>query len=167
MITENEKWLIRELSKDDVNVIFEMYSDKDAMKYRGSKPFENIEEAHIMIQKVFENIKNKTEYRYAIVEKCSNELIGTFLITPLSDLECLVGFSIGKKFWRLGNGFGVMSLMLEYLSSLKYQKAIGLIKKENIPSIRLVEKLQFKLVEQMDYPEFFRYEKKLNEIKAV
>ena len=42
IITENEKLLIRELSENDTNVIFELYSDKEAMKYRWSKPFENI-----------------------------------------------------------------------------------------------------------------------------
>ena len=99
IITENEKLLIRELSKNDVNAIFEMYSDKEAMKYRGSKPFENIEEATIMIEKVIENIKNGTEYRYAIVEKRSNELIGTFLITPMTLKNCLVGAWSGNSFW--------------------------------------------------------------------
>lgn len=162
MITENEKLLIRELSENDVNVIFEIYSDKEAMKYRGSKPFENIEEAYIMIDKVIENIKNGKEYRYAIVEKLSNELIGTFLITPITNKNCLIGCSIGKKNWRLGYGLEVMTLMSEYLANLKYKKIIGLIKKENIPSIRLVEKMQFKLIEQKKYPEFFKYEKNLN-----
>lgn len=36
MIIENEKLLIRELAENDVNVIFELYSDKEAMKFRGS-----------------------------------------------------------------------------------------------------------------------------------
>jgi RimJ/RimL family protein N-acetyltransferase len=44
IIIENEKLLIRELAENDVNVIFELYSDKEAMKYRGSSPFENIDE---------------------------------------------------------------------------------------------------------------------------
>ncbi|MFV8357349.1 GNAT family N-acetyltransferase [Flavobacterium sp. XS1P32] len=162
MITENEKLLIRELSENDVNVIFELYSDKEAMKFRGSKPFENIEEAIIMIKKVIENIKSGTEFRYAIIEKMSNELIGTFLITPITSVICMVGCSIGKNYWRLGYGLEVMSLMSKYLENLEYEKIIGLIKKENIPSIKLVEKMQFKLIEQNEYPEFYKYEKEIN-----
>ncbi|HEU4495433.1 MAG TPA: GNAT family N-acetyltransferase [Flavobacterium sp.] len=76
MIIENEKLLLRELTANDVEVIFELYSDKEAMKFRASKPFENIEEAAVMINKAAENIKNGTEYRYAIIEKTSNKLVG-------------------------------------------------------------------------------------------
>ena len=158
MITENEKLLIRELTQNDVDVIFELYSDKEAMKFRGSKPFENIEEAIIMIKKVTENIKNGTEYRYAIIEKLSNKLIGTYLITPITNLNCMVGCSIGKNYWRLGYGLEVMTLMLEYLKSLEFKQIIGLIKKENIPSIKLVEKMKFRLIEQTEHPEFYKYE---------
>ena len=39
MIIENGKLLIRELIQNDVKVIFELYSDKEAMKFRGSEPF--------------------------------------------------------------------------------------------------------------------------------
>lgn len=161
IITENNKLRIRELTKNDVNVIFQLYSDKEAMKYRGSKPFENIEEAIAMIDKVAENIKKGTEYRYAIIEKVSDELIGTYLITPVTTTNCLIGCSIGKTYWRSGYGFEVMTLMLEYLKSLGYKKTTGLIKKENIPSIRLVEKLNYELIEQTEYPEFYKYEKEI------
>lgn len=161
MITENEKLGIRKLTKTDVNVLFELYSDKEAMKFRGSKPFENIEEAIAMLDKVAENILNETEYRYAIIEKKSNEVIGTFLITPVSDSDCKIGCSIGKKYWRMGYGMEVMLLMSEYLKNLKYKKLIGLIKKENIPSIKLVQKLNYAFVEQTNYPNFYQYEKEI------
>jgi len=158
-IIENERLIVRELSERDANVIFEFYSDKEAMKFRGSKPFENIGEAVAMIKKVKETIKNGTEFRYGIVEKASNELVGTFLITPVSNAQCKIGCSFGKKYWRSGYGFEAMTLMSGYLKHLDYEKIIGLIKKENIPSIRLVEKMDFKFIEQSAYPEFYQYEK--------
>jgi len=162
MIIENEKLLIRELAENDVNVIFELYSDKEAMKFRGSNPFENIEEAEEMLKKVAENIKNRNEFRYAIIEKKTSNLIGTYLITPISNTECTIGCSIGKKYWRTGYGFEVMMLMTEYLRNINYKKLIGFIKKENIPSIKLVEKLNFILIEQTEKPEFYKYEKEIN-----
>ena len=162
MIIENEKLHIRELIENDVNVIFELYSDKEAMKFRGSKPFENIYEAKEMLKKVAENIKNGTEYRYGIIEKETSNLIGTYLITPITNIECMVGCSIGKKYWRLGYGIEVMILMSEYLRNLKYEKIVGLIKKENVPSIKLVEKMNFILIEQTEKPEFYKYEKEIN-----
>lgn len=161
MIAENEKLFVRELTENDANVIFELYSDKEAMKFRGSKPFENFNEAILMLKKVAENIKNGKEYRYAIIEKTSNELIGTYLITPITELNCMVGCSIGKKYWRSGYASEVMTIMFEYLGNLKYEKIVGLIKKENIPSIKLVEKMKFKLIEQTEYQEFYKYEKEI------
>ena len=162
MIIENRKLLIRELVENDVNIIFELYSDKEAMKFRGSKPFENINEAEEMLKNVAENIKKGNEYRYEIIEKETNSLIGTYLITPITNLKCMVGCSIGKKYWRTGYGLEVMILMSEYLRNLKYEKIVGLIKKENIPSIKLVEKMNFVLIEQTEKPEFHKYQKEIN-----
>jgi len=112
---------------------FEIYSEKEAIKFRGSKPFKNNKEATIVNKKVSANIKNGKEFRYAIVEKLTNELKGTFLITPITNTKCMVGFTIGKKYWRLGYGLEVMTLMSQYLENLEYEKIVGLIKKENIP----------------------------------
>lgn len=114
-----------------------------------------------MIKEVRENITKSIALRYAIVEKASEELIGTFLITPVSNVNCKVGCSFGKKYWSSGYGFETMTIMSDYLRELKYEKMIGLIKKENLPSIRLVEKMDFKLIEQTAYPEFYQYEKVL------
>jgi L-amino acid N-acyltransferase YncA len=52
--------------------------------------------------------------------------------------------------------------MSEYLRNLKFEKIVGLIKKENIPSIKLVEKMNFVLIEQTEKPEFYKYEKEIN-----
>ena len=71
----------------------------------------------------------------------------------------MVGCSIGKKYWRLGYGIEVMLLMTEYLMKLNFEKLIGLIKKDNIPSIKLIEKLNYTLIKQTDRPEFYKYEK--------
>ncbi|HEU4495432.1 MAG TPA: GNAT family protein [Flavobacterium sp.] len=79
----------------------------------------------------------------------------------MTNKDCKVGCSIGKKYWRLGYGTEVMILMSKYLKSLNYKKAIGLIKKENIPSIKLVEKMNYKLIEQSEHPEFYKYEKEI------
>ncbi|WP_395043073.1 GNAT family N-acetyltransferase [Flavobacterium sp.] len=162
MIAENENLFLRELNHTDIEVLFELYSDKEAMKFRGSKTFENIEEAVIMLNNVIENYKTKTEFRYGIIEKISNQLIGTFLIVPISKTKCKIGCSIGKKYWRLGYGSQVMTIMFQYLQNIKYETIIGLIKKENIPSIKLVEKMNFTLIEQTEYPEFYLYENIIN-----
>lgn len=118
MIIENKNLLIRELVENDVNVIFELYSDREAMKFRGSKPFKNVDEALEMLKKVSENIKNITEFRYAIIEKERSNLIGTYLITPINKTECIIGCSIGKKYCKTGYGHEVMMLMTEHLISL-------------------------------------------------
>lgn len=159
MIAENEKLLIRELTEDDISMLFHLYSDKETMKFRGSKPLENPEEAVGMLKSVMENIKNETEFRYGIIEKSSNELIGTFLITPVSEKICKIGCSLGSKYQRKGYGSETITIMTTRLNMSGYKKIIGLIKKENIPSIKLVEKLNFTLLQQTEYPDLYQYEK--------
>lgn len=160
-LPESQRILIRQLESKDSQALFEMYSDKVAMKYRGSKPFESFEEVAQLLETVARNIENGTEFRYAVVEKETQQLVGTYLYAPISKTACKVGLSFGKAYWRSGLGSEVMILMAEYLKSLGYEKLVGYIKPENIPSIKMVEKLNYIYEEFSEYPEFLKYVKSI------
>ena len=69
MLTESNRILIRSLAIDDVDRLFTIYTDKEAMKYRGSKPFETITDVYEMLENTQKNIIEGKEFRYAVIEK--------------------------------------------------------------------------------------------------
>lgn len=145
MITETDRLEIRKLTSADKNSLLEIYSDKEAMKYRGSKPFDSLDEVEKMLIRTFQKFESREEFRYAVIQKEGNELIGTFLIKPNSKNECEIGYSIGKKYWKKGYGKELVKCMLKYINSLNYTKVLATSRKENIASLKLLEKIGFKL----------------------
>jgi len=158
MITETDRLEIRELTSNDKNSLFEIYSDKEAMKYRNTKPFDSLDEVEKMLAKTFQKFEFSEEFRYAVIQKEGNELIGTFLIIPLSKNECEIGYSIGKKYWKKGYGKELLIGMLKYISSLTYIKVLATSRKENIASLKLLEKIGFKLSSKKDIDNCFCFE---------
>jgi RimJ/RimL family protein N-acetyltransferase len=142
---------IRELKTTDKNSLFRIYSDKEAMKYRGSKPFDSLEEVDEMLTRTFKKLKSKEEFRYAIEQKENKVLIGTFLIKPITQNECEIGYSLGKKYW--GNGYGkeLVKGMLIHIKDLPFKKIIATSRKENIASLKLLESIGFKVFPEKEF----------------
>lgn len=141
-----ERLVIRDLKIEDKVRLFEIYSDKEAMKYRGSAPFNNLLEVEDMLQKTFQNIELNKEYRYAVDVKEPNELIGTFLIKIIANKVCEVGYSLDKNYWGLGYGGELLQEMLNYLTSIGHETIIATSRKENLASKKLLEKVGFIIV---------------------
>lgn len=150
MITETDRLHIRHLDFPDKEALFEIYSDKEAMRFRGSKPFETLDDVDHMLNRTFHKIESKEEFRYAVDLKETNELIGTFLIKPLSENECEIGYSIGKNYW--GNGYGkeLVNGMIDHISNLPFATIVATSKKENISSSKLLESVGFTLIPEKE-----------------
>lgn len=159
MIVETERLNVRNLKLTDKHSLFDIYSDKEAMKYRASKPFETFEEVDRMLEIAFYTIKTKVEFRYAVDLKTNNELIGTFVIKPMSESQCEIGYSIGKKYWGSGYGKELVEGMIACIKKLSYQKIIAISKKENGASIKLLENFGFQLIPEKESNNccFFEY----------
>jgi ribosomal-protein-alanine N-acetyltransferase len=150
MIVETDRLKIRNLALEDKKSLFEIYSDKEAMRFRGSKPFETIEEVVEMLSRTFKKLESKEEFRYAVDQKESNTIIGTFLIKPISKIECEIGYSIGKNYWGSGYGKELVKAMVEYCKNLPFKTIVATSRKENIASLLLLEKVGFKLIPEKE-----------------
>ncbi len=141
----------RELCMEDVNELFKIYSDKEAMKFRGSKPMENIEEA----KKYVENKKllkgDILTFRKGVELEKTKELIGSVMYRFNEDRknECEIGYSIGRRFWGQGLGKEIVNTLLK---TIEEQQSIDTVvawsNKENIASIKILEKIGFIRIEQ-------------------
>jgi RimJ/RimL family protein N-acetyltransferase len=161
MLPNSERLYLRQLIFEDTPCIFEIYSDKEAMKYRGSMPLNNLDEAKKMIETANKNIQDHIEYRYAIVKKEDNKLIGTFLIKPITATKCEIGYSLGKKYWGFGYANEIVQTMLIYLKTVSFETVIATTKEDNSKSIALLEKVGFCFVEQQKSTNLNMFEYKL------
>ena len=90
----------RELSLDDLDKLFEIYSDKEAMKYRGSKAMETKQDALLFLHR--RNVVEDTiqTIRKAVELLPQRALIGTVMYRydKRYPHQCEIGYSIGKQY---------------------------------------------------------------------
>lgn len=148
MITASARLYFRKINTGDRDALWNIYADKEAMQYRGSAALESPEDADHMTAKTIQDYSSNGECRLAIVEKISGLLIGTFLYKTLSETDCVIGYSIGKDFWKKGYGLEALNQMLVYLQQMGYTRLIATTRTENISSSKLLEKAGFSLVSE-------------------
>ena len=138
----------RDLYPDDADRLFDIYSDKEAMKYRGSK-INNLEDIKLMISNAASATPDYLAIRLAVIKKDSLEIIGTILTKySNANLECTIGYSIGKKYWGKGYGTEIVKAMIQNLRSENYSIIKAWTHPENQGSIRILEKTGFQKVFQ-------------------
>jgi ribosomal-protein-alanine N-acetyltransferase len=161
MIFETERLFIRHLEESDSEAMFEIYSDKESMKYRANQPFTTISEAEEMINQTITDYELGLKFRFAIVKKETNELIGTILYyaVDLKSDVCSIGYSLGKNHWKQGFAIETLNGFTNYLKTQKFNKLEAKVFKMNVDSISLLNKLDFILNEDTNDEKLFTFEK--------
>ena len=80
---QTKRLLFRELQMSDAARLFEIYSDKDAMKYREVPHHKTIDDSFKILIRDAEVRFTKYEFRFAIIEQETNLLIGTIMYQQL------------------------------------------------------------------------------------
>lgn len=122
---ETKRVILRNFTEDDLNDIFSYASVPDVGELAGWNHHKNIEESRTVLYKVF--LPNPEDY--AIVDKRTNHVIGSFGLHQSSQLACdfpleiskEVGYVLAKDYW----GKGIMSEILS--SSIQKWKEEGKI----------------------------------------
>jgi len=134
------------------------------MKFRGSKPMETLEAAVSYVENR-RLLKDKTlTIREGVELVKTQELIGSIMYRFDEDRkkECEIGYSIGRKFW--GQGFG-KKIVRELLRSLEENESVAIViawsNKENIASIKILEKVGFLRVEQEESQSNYLYRREI------
>lgn len=154
----------RKLSLDDIKSLHEIYSDKEAMKYRGSSPIETIEHALIFIRNQELLVGGILTIRKGIELSETQELIGSVMykFDEGKRRECEIGYSIGRRFWGKGYGKEIVRILLETIQENKdIDKVIAWSHQENIASIKILKKNGFLRIENQGNSNNYLYHKKI------
>ncbi len=157
---QNEKLYFRELLETDAERLFEIYSNAEAMKYRETKPMKTLADANEMLTRDKAVKESSYEFRFAVIEKQSEQLIGTVMYQPLSN-KAVIGYSIDQNFWNKGYGSAIVKIISAYLKTKSFSLLEAWVKKDNIASCKVLEKNQFNYISQTIYPASNLYQCKI------
>lgn len=141
-----DKYLIRNLTKDDVDSLVKYANDYDVfINLRDSFPFPYTKNnAEQWINFV---INNKSLLYFAIADQ--KELIGGIGAVPFDDVHRFsaeVGFWLGKPFWNLGIATKALGVFCKYLfDSYNFNRLTANVFEGNEASRKVLEKNRFVL----------------------
>lgn len=144
-ILTTERLIIREMTVEDVDALYEIYEDPDASRYT-----ENLyEDRNAEIAYIKEYIHYQyelTEYGIWVLQrKEDGKLIGRAGITNREGYETAeVGYVLRKDCRHMGYAMESLQAVLSYAKKeLAFEKLMAFTKAENIGSVKLLTKLGF------------------------
>ena len=150
MIFETERLIVRKLILGDVNSFHEMQSNPNVMRFADGKVKlfdEHSQELLDLIKKY--TLKNNDFWIYTIERKSDSKFIGTLtLVKDLIDVES--GYRFLEKYWNHGYGFEICEATVAYCKKIGIKKLVGYVADENVASVKILERLNFKVVKKND-----------------
>lgn len=142
-ILETERLYLRGFKIDDAQLLIDLNSNPNVVRYTGDGAVKNLEEAkRILADIIFPQYLNKMG-RWAVHLKSNDEFIGWCGLKYIADdNEIDLGYRFFEKHW--GKGFATESAraIMDYgINTLKLKMIIALAAKENTASINVLKKL--------------------------
>ena len=147
-IIETNRLILREFNKDDSVHFYNLNSDPEVLKYTGDDPFSNIEDAEKFLVNYKDYQKNGFG-RWAVILKETNSFIGWSGLKLNEENLIDIGFRFFKKEWGKGYATESAKAVIKYgFESLNLNEIIGRASKDNIPSIKVLEKINMSFWKQ-------------------
>lgn len=145
---ESERLLLRQITKDDVNEVFEMRSNPEIMKFVPRPLVTSKEEALEHIKLIQTKIEENTGINWAITLKGNSRLIGIIGHYRISweNLRSEIGYMILPEYHGKGITSEAVKLLIDYgFKTMKMHSLEAIIDPRNHASAKVLEKNNFVL----------------------
>ncbi len=145
-VLETERLLLRQLTMDDVPVLFEMHTDPMMNRYTDRAKMKSMDEAMEKMKTIISMVDNRNGIAWAIVLKESGKQIGDISFWRLvkEHYRAEIGYCLFPDFWEKGYMTEAAGSAIDYaFSKLNIHSIEANVNPNNVASIKLLEKMQF------------------------
>ena len=149
---ETPRLILRPFTLEDIAPAYAMNLDPDVSQYTGDGGIVSEEETRRRItEDVLRDYEKHGFGRFAVELKGEDSFIGFAGLKYLEDLKQVdLGYRFMKKYWGQGIATEAGEACVQYgFEELNLKEMIGFVLSENVGSVRVLEKLGFKYVEEM------------------
>ena len=143
---QTQRLLLRRLQITDAAALFEILSDPETTRYWGRPAMTDLREAERYTQENLDWINEGRCLYWAVEEKASQKVIGTFALLRLnfSNRHGEVGYLLNRAWWSQGLMGEVMARVIQYaFEEMKLHRLEADTDPDNLASIKLLEKFGF------------------------
>jgi RimJ/RimL family protein N-acetyltransferase len=156
IIIETEKLLLRKITEEDAAEIFLLNADQDVIRYTSDPALQSFDDAVKLIETIIRPQYHLYNHgRWAVILKQTNEFTGWCGLKYLPETDAIdLGYRFHKKYWGQGIASEAAKASLKYgFEKLLMKKITGRAMKENIASIKVLEKCGMKFLNEADLHE--------------
>lgn len=150
---ENERFIYRKWTKDDLRDLFELMGQEEVMSAIDSTPLKTIEEARSSLNIILSWYEKMYKYELAIFCKKDRKVIGTIGIKlkNVSNNVIEIGYLLNKDYWNQGIMTESMYIMINYIRSIsKSVRVICECNINNAASKKVIEKSKMKFCKSVE-----------------
>jgi len=145
-IITTPRLVLRWISEDDIDSLYEIFSNPQVMRYWSTVPLANQEAAAELQREIAEGNESETMFKWGIALRDSNILIGTTTLFNLNldNGRAELGYALGRAYW--GKGYmneALNALVLHAFEVMGLRRLEADVDPRNTASIRTLERLGF------------------------
>jgi ribosomal-protein-alanine N-acetyltransferase len=136
--------VMRWVSEDDIDALYEIFSDPKVVRYWSSGPFTDREAAVTMQHDIAEGNLKDLMWKWGLALRDTNKLIGTLFNLSLSNGRAEIGYAMGSAYW--GKGYmneALTALIVHAFDVVNLRRLEADVDPRNTPSVRTLERLGF------------------------
>lgn len=143
---------MRKLTTEDAKDFYTLNLDQEVLKYTGDKPFENIQ-ASIDFLTNYDQYEKYGVGRLAVIDKTSLKFLGWCGLKYSQDKnEYDIGFRFNRNYWNKGYATETSKKCIAFgFNELRIEKVVGRAMKDNIGSIKVLEKIGMTFKENFNF----------------
>lgn len=153
-LIETKRLVLREITMQDAENLFQLHSHPDVQKYTGEPVVESMAEMEKAIRARITRYEQYGYGRWATFLKEGNQFVGWAGLAYLPEFDEIdLGYRFLPEFWGKGIATEASEAILHYgFQTLKLNRIIAIALPENLASIRVMEKVG------MDFEKMAPYE---------
>lgn len=137
---------LRYLEEADTDALFDIFSDREAMRYWSAPPFTKRSEATELLAEIHDCFRQKTLFEWGIEQKYDGRIIGTATLSHLDEQNrrAEVGYALNRQFWGRGFVNEALTALFDFaFAELNLHRIEADVDPQNAASIRVLERLGF------------------------
>lgn len=143
---ETKRLILREMTFDDEEDIFESFSDENVTKYFSMKPFASVEESEKIIKRAKNLFEEENGIQWGIVLKESNILVGTcgYEAWVKSSYRGEIGYDLRLSHWGRGIMSEALRAVIQYgFEEMELNRIEATTRADNTRSVNMLSRLGF------------------------
>ncbi len=147
-VLETKRLILRPITLDDAEDIFEYARDSTLKRYTTWQTHETLKDSVAFIRGVVRNYRQYQPAPWGVIHKDDNKLIGTFGFCHLAPKyqRAMVGYVLAPKYWGQGLATEALKEIIDFgFNQLDLNRIEAICSDVNVPSSRVLEKAGMKM----------------------